>query len=224
LPAEVYERLDVARRNSQRLLKLVNTLLDFSRIEAGRAEATYEPVDLATFTAELAGVFRSTIERAGMTLVVDCPPLSEPVYVDREMWEKIVFNLMSNAFKFTFEGTITVTVRSGADAVELTVSDTGTGIPADELPHIFERFHQVKEARGRSYEGSGIGLALAQELVKLHGGSIHVSSEVYQRSVFALRVPAGNSHLPAERIGVPAAVHQPARRHVSGGRAAMAPS
>jgi PAS domain S-box-containing protein len=201
LPAETYQRLDVARRNSQRLLKLVNTLLDFSRIEAGRTEAVYEPVDIATFTAELAGVFRSTIERAGMTLVVDCPSLPEPVYIDREMWEKIVFNLLSNAFKFTFEGSITVSVRRAADAVELTVSDTGTGIPADELPHVFERFHQVKEARGRSYEGSGIGLALVQELVKLHGGSMHVSSEVDRGSVFAVRVPAGNAHLPADRIG-----------------------
>jgi PAS domain S-box-containing protein len=201
LPAETYQRLDMARRNSQRLLKLVNTLLDFSRIEAGRTEAVYEPVDLATFTAELAGVFRSTIERAGITLVVDCPSLPEPVYIDREMWEKIVFNLLSNAFKFTFEGTITVSVRHAADAVELTVSDTGTGIRADELPHVFERFHLVKETRGRSYEGSGIGLALVQELVKLHGGSMHVTSEVGRGSVFAVRIPTGNAHLPAEKIG-----------------------
>jgi PAS domain S-box-containing protein len=201
LPPPAYERLDVARRNSQRLLKLVNTLLDFSRIEAGRAEAVYEPLDLATYTAELAGVFRSAFERAGMTLIVECPPLPEPVYADREMWEKVVFNLLSNAFKFTFEGTITVVVRRAGETVELTVSDTGAGIPTNELPHIFERFYRAKEARGRSYEGSGIGLALVQELVKLHGGSVHVRSEVDQGSAFTIRIPTGNAHVPAERIG-----------------------
>src|SRR5215468_2794532 len=111
MPSRAHERLEVAHRNSLRLLKLVNTLLDFSRIEAGRIQAVYEPVDLATFTADLASVFRSAIERAGMELVVDCPPLSEPVYVDREMWEKIVLNLLSNAFKFTFEGEISVKLR-----------------------------------------------------------------------------------------------------------------
>src|SRR6185503_14647667 len=103
------ERLGVAHRNSLRLLKLVNSLLDFSRIEAGRVDASYEPVELGTFTAELASVFRSTMEKAGLRLVVDCPPLAEPVHVDRDMWEKIVLNLLSNAFKFTFEGEISVT-------------------------------------------------------------------------------------------------------------------
>src|SRR5215510_2062766 len=111
LPPSAHDRLEVARRNSLRLLKLVNTLLDFSRIEAGRIQAVYEPVDLAKFTTDLASVFRSTVERAGLELVVDCPPISEPVYVDREMWEKIVLNLLSNAFKFTFEGEIEVRLR-----------------------------------------------------------------------------------------------------------------
>ena len=104
LSAPNRERLELAHRNSLRLLKLVNTLLDFSRIEAGRIQASYEPTDLAQLTAELASVFRSAIERAGMRLVIDCPALPEKVYVDREMWEKIVLNLLSNAFKFTFEG------------------------------------------------------------------------------------------------------------------------
>src|SRR5262249_30124910 len=104
LPAAHRERLEIAHRNSLRLLKLVNTLLDFSRIESGRVQASYEPVDLASFTGELASNFRSAIERAGMQLVIDCPPFPTPVYLDREMWEKIVLNLLSNAFKFTFEG------------------------------------------------------------------------------------------------------------------------
>lgn len=200
LSAANRQRLELARRNSVRQLKLVNTLLDFSRIEAGRMEASYEPTDLCALTIELASVFRSAIERAGMRMMIDCAPLSEMVYVDREMWEKIVLNLLSNAFKFTFEGEIEVSLRQVGPAVELAVRDTGTGIPADEIPRLFERFHRVKGARGRSFEGSGIGLALVQELVKLHGGSVQVESELGQGSRFAISIPLGTEHLPAPRI------------------------
>ena len=154
----------LVHRNALRLVKLVNTLLDFSRIEAGRMEASYEPVDLGALTAELASVFRSAAQRAGIELVVDCPPFAERAYVDREMWEKIAFNLLSNAFKFTFQGEIAVSLRQTDSAWEVTVRDTGTGVPAEELPRLFERFHRVKGARGRSHEGSGIGLALVLEL------------------------------------------------------------
>ncbi|HEX5966443.1 MAG TPA: GAF domain-containing sensor histidine kinase, partial [Pyrinomonadaceae bacterium] len=199
---DVRARLDVAHRNSVRLLKLVNTLLDFSRIEAGRIEAVYERLDLCTLTQELASVFRSAIEKAGLNLVVDCdPPIEATVYVDREMWEKIVFNLLSNAFKFTFEGEIKVTLKEKGSRVELAVSDTGTGIPEDELQHLFERFHRVKGARGRSYEGSGIGLALVQELVRLHGGTVSVASKMDRGSTFIVSIPTGSAHLPAERLG-----------------------
>ncbi|WP_442938595.1 GAF domain-containing protein [Nostoc sp.] len=105
------EQLKLVHRNSLRLLKLVNTLLDFSRIEADRLKANYEPTDLSTYTAELASVFRSAIENANLELVVDCPPLPDPIYVDREMWEKIVLNLLSNALKFTFDGMISVSLK-----------------------------------------------------------------------------------------------------------------
>jgi signal transduction histidine kinase len=171
-----YQQVDLIQRNGLRLLKLVNTLLDFSRIEAGRVRAAYQPVDLSAFTAELASVFRSAVEQAGLRLDIDCPPMSEPAYVDREMWEKIVLNLVSNAFKFTFEGVIEVKLRNSGAHFELTVRDTGTGIPADELPKLFERFHRVAGARGRTYEGSGIGLALVQDLVRLHGGTVAAES------------------------------------------------
>jgi PAS domain S-box-containing protein len=194
------ERLTIAHRNALRLLKLVNTLLDFSRIEAGRIQAVYEPTDLGTYTAELASVFRSAIEKAGLRLIIDCSPLREPVYVDREMWEKIVLNLISNAFKFTFEGEISVSLRQIGEIVELTVRDTGTGIPESEVPHLFERFHRVKGARGRSLEGSGIGLALVQELVKVHGGTVRVESEVDRGSTFAATILLGSAHLPDDRV------------------------
>ena len=202
LSSDVHDRLEVAHRNSVRLLKLVNTLLDFSRIEAGRIQAVYEAVDLPALTAELASLFRSAIEKAGMKLNVEISPLDAEVYVDREIWEKIVFNLLSNAFKFTFEGEITVALRQVGENVELDVTDTGTGIPDAELPHLFERFHRVKGARGRSYEGSGIGLALVQELVKLHGGTVRVASEEGRGSTFTVSIPTGSAHLPAERLGV----------------------
>ena len=177
LPPEAEAALKVAHRNSLRLLKLVNTLLDFARLEAGRVDATYEPTDLATLTAELASVFRSAIERAGVRLTVDCPPMSAEAYVDPDMWGKIVLNLLSNAFKFTFEGEIAVVLRCLGDRFELSVRDTGVGIPSADVPKMFQRFHRVKNSRSRTHEGTGIGLAFVQELVRLHGGEVTVASE-----------------------------------------------
>jgi signal transduction histidine kinase len=200
MPAASRAALEVVQRNGRRLLKLVNTLLDFARIEAGRAQASYEPVDLAALTADLASNFRSACERAGLALEVNCVPPGELAYVDREMWEKIVLNLLSNAFKFTLAGGIFVSLRSDEREFVLEVRDTGGGIPAAELPRMFERFHRVEGARGRSYEGSGIGLALVQELVKLHGGSISVESEPGHGAVFTVRIPRGAAHLPADRV------------------------
>jgi len=193
-------QLALVHRNGQRLLKLVNTLLDFARIEAGRMQASFEPVDLGVFTAELASNFRSACERAGLRLSVDCDPAAEPAFVDREAWEKIVLNLVSNAFKFTLAGEIGVRLIESPSGFELKVRDTGTGIPEHELPHMFERFHRVDGARGRSHEGSGIGLALAQELVKLHGGTISVESVAGSGTTFTVRIPKGSSHLAAERV------------------------
>ncbi|MGB9649889.1 MAG: ATP-binding protein [Stellaceae bacterium] len=195
--------IETAHRNGLRLLKLVNSLLDFSRIEAGRVQARYQPTDLAALTAEVASTFRSAVGQAGLRLTINCLPLAEPVSVDPDMWEKIVLNLISNAFKFTFEGEIGVSIGTSADgaAAELTVRDTGTGIPAHELPHLFERFHRIEGAKGRTFEGSGIGLALVQELVRLHGGAIGVDSEPGRGTVFTIIVPFGSAHLPSERIG-----------------------
>jgi PAS domain S-box-containing protein len=119
------------------------------------------------------------------------------------MWEKIVLNLLSNAFKFTFSGQIEVALRQAGQLAELIVCDTGTGIPAEELPHLFERFHRVKGARGRTFEGSGIGLALVQELVRLHGGTIRVASEVDRGTTFTVSIPTGAAHLPADHIWAP---------------------
>jgi signal transduction histidine kinase len=194
------ETLEAVHRNALRLLRLVNTLLNFSRAEAGRQQQSFEPVDLALLTAGLVGSFESLVKGAGLELVVDCPALPELVYVDRSHWEKIVLNLVSNAFKFTFEGAITVRLRCRSDHVELAVEDTGTGIPAAELPRVFERFHRVEGARGRSFEGSGIGLALVRDLVELHGGRVDVTSAEGRGTTFTIAIPTGSSHLPRERI------------------------
>jgi signal transduction histidine kinase len=191
LPPAAREQIELAIRNGARLLRLVNTLLDFSRIEAGRAQAVFQATDLAGLTSELASVFRSATEKAGLRLTVQCSDLGEPVYVDREMWEKIVLNLISNAFKFTFEGEIAISMERAGNFAELRVRDTGVGIPPEAIPRLFERFHRVPNTRSRTYEGTGIGLALVQELVKLHGGFIRVESTLGKGSTFVVSVPFG---------------------------------
>lgn len=204
VPAEALPRkrddLAMSHRSGLRLLRLVNTLLDFSRLEAGRLQASYEPVDLARFTAELTSEFRAATEKAGLRLTVDCPPLSEPVWIDRDMWEKIVLNLVSNAFKFTLDGGISVRVRQRDGRALLSIEDTGIGIPSHELPQVFDRFHRIEGARGRTHEGTGIGLALVQELTKLHGGSVEVESMLGRGSTFTVTIPLGTGHLPADRL------------------------
>ncbi|SBT53315.1 SpoIIE family protein phosphatase [Micromonospora auratinigra] len=213
------ERLGMMHRNALRLLKLVNTVLDFSRLESGRLAARYQPTDLADYTARLASTFRSATERAGLRLVVECPPLPAPVYVDRDMWEKIVLNLISNAVKFTFEGEIRVRIGAGERGAVLEVSDTGVGIAPEELPQVFERFHRVAGARSRTHEGTGIGLALVRELVEMHGGTVRAGSVVERGTTFTVTVPFGYGHLPADRVAalapVPLSEPEQARLYVA---------
>jgi len=192
--------IETTHRNALRLLKLVNSLLDFSRIEAGRVQATYLAVDLARLTTDIASVFEAAMDKGGLAYTLDLQAPGEPAYVDRDMWEKIVLNLVSNAFKFTLSGGVTVTLREHEGRVLLSVRDTGSGIPAAELPRVFERFHRIEGAAGRSMEGSGIGLALIQELVRLHGGTISARSVLGEGSEFIVDIPLGHAHLPGERI------------------------
>ena len=203
LDDEARHDLELVYRNGSRLSKLVNTLLDFSRIQAGRMLARFEPVDLAEVTADLASVFRSAVDRAGLTFTVDCRPLGEPVYVDRDMWEKVVLNLLSNAVKYTLDGSIVVRVDRDGGVAAVTIADTGVGIASAEMPRLFERFHRIDSAGARSTEGSGIGLALVKELVNLHGGTIDATSGHGEGTTFTVRLPFGSAHLPADEI-VPA--------------------
>ncbi|WP_422752828.1 SpoIIE family protein phosphatase [Micromonospora sp. WMMD708] len=200
LSAEHLDRLTTMHRNALRLLKLVNTVLDFSRLESGRLAAHYQPTDLAEYTSRLASTFRSATERAGLRLVVDCPPLPAPVLLDRDMWEKIVFNLLSNALKFTFDGEIRVRVVAVDGTARLEVADTGVGIAAEEVPHVFERFHRVPGVRSRTHEGTGIGLALVRELVEMHGGTVAATSRVDHGTTVTVTVPFGSTHLPPDRV------------------------
>ncbi len=197
---QAHEEIKVVHRNGLRLLKLVNTLLDFSRIEAGRVHASYEAVDIAVLTSGLASVFRSTLERAGLQFEIDCKKTENTAFVDIDMWEKIVLNLLSNAFKFTLKGKISITLGETERQAVLIVSDTGIGIPREELPHLFERFHRVEGNQGRTHEGSGIGLALVQELIKFHGGTVTVESIHGLGTTFTVSLPMGSAHLPPDRI------------------------
>ncbi|MCV7319624.1 SpoIIE family protein phosphatase [Mycolicibacterium confluentis] len=200
LTPEARQELDVVWRNGLRLAKLVNSLLDFSRIEAGRGQAAYHPVDIGTVTADLASVFRSAVDRAGLSFEVDCPPLDMPVHLDLDMWEKVIFNLLSNALKFTCEGSIAVTARRDGDAAVIEVADTGIGVPEAEQSRLFERFYRIENVYARSNEGSGIGLALVKELVGLHGGTIDAVSAENEGTTFTIRVPFGTAHLPAAAV------------------------
>ena len=187
------EDLQAVHRNALRLLKLVNALLDFSRAEAGRAQANYRPTDLATLTRDLASAFHSAMARGGLAYEVDCPDLSTLVMVDRDMWEKIVLNLLSNAFKFTLSGTVRVELTEVGDEVRFIVRDTGVGIPSSEVPHVFDRFRTVAGVSGRTQEGSGIGLALVHELVQLHRGRVMVESQLGQGTTFTVCLPSGGA-------------------------------
>lgn len=200
IQSEHKARMGVAYRNALRMQKLVNTLLEFSRIEAGRMEGKFALVDICAFTEDLASIFRSAIEKAGMQLIIRCDEVKDEVYVDPDMWEQIILNLVSNAFKYSTAGTISVHIWQADQQVHVTVSDTGVGIPEDQLDKIFNRFHRVENVEGRSLEGTGIGLAMVKELVMLHRGTINVKSKRGEGSAFTVSIPTGKGHLPEDKI------------------------
>jgi len=192
--------LETVRRNARRLQTLVNTLLEFAPIDEGRAHALFEPTDLVSLTRDVASFFDSAAKAAGLGFTVDPAPLEEPAWVDRGMWEKIVSNLLSNALKFTLSGHIRVQLSVVGDQFRLAVEDTGAGIPEEEIPRLFERFHRVKGTPARSQEGSGIGLPLVFELAKLHGGAVNVRSAPGVGSTFTVAIPRGCAHLPKDQV------------------------
>ncbi|GJJ11735.1 hypothetical protein Clacol_005973 [Clathrus columnatus] len=228
----VKDMLSMASRNVSRLSRLVDSLMDFTRIEAGKLLGNFKPVHLGSFTADLAALFRSTIEKSHIQvrpavfndtiLIVDLSSLSL-IVIQRHtcyamliqttydlcftsLWEKIVFNLIGNAFKYTLEGSIKVQLYFGNQEILFSVIDTGVGIPEEDLDKVFQRFHRVSSV-SRSHEGTGIGLSLTKELVRLHGGTISVSSKTRiesrdgsHGSIFTVRLPLGKDHLPPSHV------------------------
>jgi signal transduction histidine kinase/chemotaxis response regulator CheB len=189
LTPKLEQDLELIRRNATRLMRLVGTMLDFSQMEAGRLRARFEPTDIAERTREIVAQFDSAAKRIGIDLRVSLAPVPQVVWLDIEMWEKIVANLVANALKFTFEGEVEISLRELPRHVELVVRDTGVGIPEDELPHIFKRFHRVRGVRARTDEGTGIGLSLVDELVRRHLGRIRVASVAGEGTTFTVWIP-----------------------------------
>ncbi|BBD65078.1 multi-sensor hybrid histidine kinase [Nostoc commune NIES-4072] len=195
-----YSQSAIALRNSRRLLRLVNQLLDLQRLNAGRMQPSFHPCDLAEFVTQIVESFRPYCEKKRLHLVTQLDECS-PVYLDMEKFDKVVYNLLSNAMKFTPEGgTINVRLKSERDRCILQVQDTGIGIVKEQIPHLFERFRQAEGSANRSYEGSGLGLALVKELVELHGGQVTVESVYGQGTTFSLWLMTGNAHLPTQQV------------------------
>lgn len=190
----------IALRNSRRLLRLVNQLLDLQRLDAGRMQPSFRPCDLVEFVTQIVDSFRPYCEKKGLqvtTDLVNCPT----VYLDIEKFDKVLYNLLSNAMKFTPEqGTIAVKLATKDNHCILQVQDSGIGILPQQIPYLFERFHQAEGSENRSYEGSGLGLSLVKELVELHGGNVSVDSVYGQGTTFTLELLTGSSHLPVGRI------------------------
>ena len=195
-----YDQSVIALRNSRRLLRLVNQLLDLQRMDAGRMQPSFRPCDLVEFVSQTVESFRAYCDRKGVQLETDLTPCPA-VYLDLEKFDKVLYNLLSNAMKFTpAGGTIAVTLKPAGDHCLLKVIDTGIGIRPDQIPHLFERFRQAEGSANRSYEGSGLGLALVKELVELHGGQISVESSYGKGSTFTIWVQTGVAHLPPNQV------------------------
>ncbi|KAK9708962.1 hypothetical protein K7432_009342 [Basidiobolus ranarum] len=211
LPPKARKNMLMVQRNARRLLKLVNTLLEFSKIEAGKNTAAFQQTNISQFTRELLSSFESTAVTLGVEFVINVPEMITelPVYVDQDMWEKILLNLVSNAFKFTKSGIVSVSLKptimempdgETVEAIQLSVIDTGIGISKEDMKHLFDRFYCVRSVEARSYEGTGIGLALVQELVRFHLGTIDVESKELVGTAFNVTIPTGKSHISPEFI------------------------
>ncbi|NES99336.1 MAG: response regulator [Sphaerospermopsis sp. SIO1G1] len=190
----------IALRNSRRLLRLVNQLLDLQRLDAGRMQPSFRPCNLVEFVTQIVESFRLYGEKKGLKVITDlfeCPT----VYLDMERFDKVLYNLLSNAMKFTPDGgKIIVRLYNEGNACILQVQDTGIGILPEQIPYLFERFRQAEGSENRSYEGSGLGLSLVKELVELHGGEVSVQSDYRQGTQFSIRLLTGSEHLPAEQV------------------------
>jgi len=201
IPLEQRHKLGLIQRGGEQISLLLDALLDYSDIESGMDEAYFEPVDLSMLTLRSAEMFRPAIERAAISFIVDCPPMSEPAWVDRQMWDKIVLNLLSNAFKYTLRGEIRVSLRAVSDRFVLEIMDTGVGLPANVRHELFTPFSAIFHPGSRSHRGLGMGLAISRAFLESHGGSVQILSEDGRGTRVIASVPRGKSHLPLNRLG-----------------------
>jgi CheY-like chemotaxis protein len=196
-------------RNTQRLLRLINQVLDLAKLQAGSVTVHGQPVELVGFVRMVTQAFTPLAERNGISLIFRSALRSLTLTADPEPLEKVLLNLLSNAVKFTGNGgIIDVSVGQDGDIALIVVRDSGVGIAASDLPHIFERFYQADSVNTRRYEGTGIGLALVKELVELHGGEIGVTSTLDQGTTFTVRLPlnvAGSNERAAATSATPSA-------------------
>jgi PAS domain S-box-containing protein len=218
LDAEQRRSFEMIERNTDRLTGLVDRILDLTRVEAGAVEPHWVAADVVMLTNGVAANFRPAIERVGLEFGVECDDLGREAHVDVDMFERIVLNLLSNALKFTPRGRIDLRLRGGDHGYEVSVSDTGIGIPEKDRDHVFDRFRQlVGSDDRRSREGAGIGLSIVRQLVELLGGRISLESEDGRGSTFTVSLPWG---VPPSRSAVrPSITPRPAESFISEARA-----
>ncbi|MFQ5651673.1 MAG: ATP-binding protein [bacterium] len=216
--ANIKQQFELMKRQGQRLVRLINQLLDLSKLEAGQMVLRARPGNLAKIIRQVVASFESAAARKGVALTLRAPEVIIASF-DRDSLEKILSNLISNALKFTPEGgKVEVMAELQVEAekirdskpeslqrgwIEMTVKDTGIGIPAEQLDRIFDRFYQVDQSATRTHEGTGIGLALTKELVELHGGEIRVESEAGCGSFFLVRLPQGQAQMDSQIVEEP---------------------
>ena len=207
--------IDVIERNGKRLLKLINQLLDLSKIESGKVELKTSLADLVPLIRGWVMSFESLAESKGVKLAIETGKPSYFMYLDQPKIEKVIINLLSNAFKYTPQGgaiTVDLSEKQGDkyNCLSIKVKDTGSGIPEAELEHIFDRFYQATNAETVDVTGTGIGLSLIKELVELHSGTVRVESEYGKGSVFEVMLPQGREHLTDDQIvGIPTSSSMP---------------
>jgi signal transduction histidine kinase len=194
------ESLETAHRAAIRIHKQLGVVLAFFRLESEQNIATFAPVPLAKLTQQIVEAWRAPIEQAGLALEVDVDELDEPVYVDPVLWATIVDDLLSNALKFTITGHIRVTLEATTDSPRLVVADTGVGIAREHLPNVFARFYRAPDPRARAGDGAGLGLAVVKELVRIHGGTIDVASEIDRGTRFTVSLKRGHDHLAPMQV------------------------
>ena len=189
LPAEECGYLEIIERNGKNLLALINDILDLSRIEAGREDLSLSAFPVREWLDETLALFELQAREKHLTLTCSVDPTLPPLVSARDKCRHILQNLVDNALKFTASGSVTLAASHAAGYLELTVRDTGIGIAAEHLPHIFDEFRQADSSTSRRYGGTGLGLTIARKYARLLGGDLTVASAPDQGSTFTLRLP-----------------------------------